>query len=155
MWIIIAAKKIRNVNSKPQFTCYVVFIYLKWFIAATMSVPTSIPLKIRLNTMCINILMVNLIKAFCFFHIIFISDWQHLHIIKENQSQQEESELLRLLKPLDIKLHVFSLWRMLEELYCVTISHMYLCTIENYLLIINSLNSQNVSLLFIFNIHPR
>ena len=59
--------------------------------------------------MCMDILMVNLIKALCFFHIIFKSgkqpDWQHLHIVKENQSQQEESELLRL----EIKPHVLSL----------------------------------------------
>ena len=133
--------------------------YLKWFIAATMSVPTSIPLKIRLNTICINILIDNLIEYLFFFHIFFKTwkqpDWQHLHIVKENQSQQEESECVRLLKLLDIKPHVLSLWRMLEELYYVTISHLYLCTIENYLLIINFLNRQNVSLLFIFNIHPK
>ena len=113
MWIIIAAKKIRNVNSKPQFTCYVVFIYLKWFIAATMSVPTSIPLKIRLNTMCMDILMVNLIKSLCLFHIIFKSgkqpDWQHLHIVKENQSQEVERELISLLTLIDMKSHVLSL----------------------------------------------
>ena len=80
-----------------------------------MSVPTSIPLKIRLNTMCMDILMVNLIKSLCFFHIIFKPgkqpDWQHLHIVKENQSQEVERELISLLTLIDMKSHVLSLWR--------------------------------------------
>ena len=80
-----------------------------------MSVPTSIPLKIRLNTMCINILIYNLMKTLCFFHIFFRAgkqpDWQQLSIVEEHQCQQEESECVRLWKLLVIKPHVLSLWR--------------------------------------------